>query len=100
MMTLKGLDRPITSKLQEATIMYIVGELNLPDLDAAKETFAMIDADGNGKITKDEMINHKEFNFTKEFVDQIFIQRDINNDGAITLNEWIVSFVDENNLLS
>ena len=38
--------------------------------------------------------------FTPEFVDEIFKARDINNDGHITLNEWIVSFVDENNLLS
>ena len=48
----------MTSKLQEATIMYIVEELNLKDLEIAKETFNLLDLDGDRRITKDEMLNH------------------------------------------
>ena len=92
--------RPMTSKLQEATIMFIVDGLNSADLNAAKEAFTLIDTDRDGKLTREEMLQNQVLEFTPEFVDEIFKARDINNDGHITLNEWIVSFVDENNLLS
>ena len=51
-------ERPMTSKLQEATIMYIVEELNLKDLEVAKETFNLLDLDGDRRITKEEMLNN------------------------------------------
>ena len=80
--------------------MFIVDGLNSADLNATKEAFTLMDTDGDGRLTKEEMLQNKVLEFSSEFVDQIFKSRDINNDGYITLNEWIVSFVDENNLLS
>ena len=45
--------RPMTSTLQEATIMFIVDGLNSADLNAAKEAFTLIDTDRDGKLTKE-----------------------------------------------
>ena len=46
----------MTSKLQEATIMFIVDGLNSADLNATKEAFTLMDTDGDGKLTKEEML--------------------------------------------
>ena len=46
----------MTSKLQEATIMFIVDGLNSADLNAAKEAFTLIDTDRDGKLTREEML--------------------------------------------
>ena len=53
-----------------------------------KELFKKIDFDNDGSITKEEMMDSC-IRFTKQEVDAIFALGDINDDGALDLEEFI-----------
>jgi len=59
-----------------------------PAIDAVKELFKKIDFDNDGSITKEEMLDSC-IRFTKQEVDAIFALGDINDDGALDLEEFI-----------
>jgi len=59
-----------------------------PAIDEVKELFKKIDVDNDGSITKEEMMDCA-IRFTKHEVDAIFALGDINDDGALDLEEFI-----------
>ena len=61
---------------------------NFKNIDDVKASFKLLDADGDGSISRQEMAasGHK---FTKEQIESIFALGDINDDGAIDLEEYI-----------
>merc|ERR1719295_2091910 len=59
-----------------------------PAIDEVKELFKKIDFDNDGSITKQEMMDSC-IRFTKQEVDAIFALGDINDDGALDLEEFI-----------
>merc|ERR1719193_1413932 len=58
------------------------------NIDDVKSAFKMLDADGDGSITRQEMSasGHK---FSQEQIESIFALGDVNDDGAIDLDEFI-----------
>jgi len=59
-----------------------------PNIDAVKELFRKIDFDNDGTITKDELAT-ASMRFTEQEVEAIFALGDINDDGALDLEEFI-----------
>jgi hypothetical protein len=52
-----------------------------------KAAFALIDTNGDGKISRDEMSTSEHFN--SQEIDALFTLGDSNNDGEIDLEEFI-----------
>ena len=61
-----------------------------------EETFKKIDADGDGKVTKDELKKwvesndrmKKQLENNAEFVNKMFDKMDANKDGSVSLEEY------------
>ena len=84
--------------MQAATIIFIVEKLgDGEEMYALRELYEELDKDGNGEITKQEML---DAGWEQNFVDNIFEEADIDKDGNITLNEWIVTFINKKNLIT
>merc|ERR1719292_16239 len=58
------------------------------NIDDVKSAFKMLDADGDGSITRQEMgaSGHK---FSQEQIEALFALGDVNDDGALDLDEFI-----------
>jgi len=61
---------------------------NYPNIEEVKELFRKLDIDNDGSITKEEL-SEASINFTHQEVDAIMSLGDINDDGAIDLEEFI-----------
>ena len=84
--------------MQAATIIFIVEKLgDGEEMYALRELYEELDKDGDGEITKAEML---DAGWDTKFVDNIFDEADIDKDGSITLNEWIVTFINKKDLIT
>jgi len=61
---------------------------NFPNIDQVKDLFKRLDVDNDGSITKAELAESSQ-KFTPQEVDAIMSLGDINDDGAIDLEEFI-----------
>jgi len=57
------------------------------DINSIKRAFAKIDANGDGKVSKDEVASSGTFN--NQEIDALFLLGDSNNDGEIDLEEFL-----------
>ena len=89
------------SIFQKYAIRYLVHNFpQLTDVKNSAKLFYMIDNDGDGKITKDEL--YKGLNITlmkkipKEEFDDFFPNIDLNNSGFIDYEEFVAAAVNKN----
>jgi len=61
---------------------------SFPNIDQVKELFHQLDLDGDGSLSKQEF-NESSKRFSPQEVEAIFALGDINDDGAIDLEEFI-----------
>ena len=89
------------SIFQKYTISYLIHNFpQLTDVKNSAKLFYMIDSEGDGKITKEEL--YKGLNETlmhkiqkKEF-DELFSNLDLNNSGYIDYEEFVAASVNKN----
>jgi calcium-dependent protein kinase len=84
------------SKLKEAVGVYITSQIaSHAELKEIQKVFHNLDKDGNGKITRDELIEEysKNMNFSQaaEVAEKIIKELDQDNDGNIDYTEFVVS---------
>ena len=84
------------SKLKEAVAVYITSQIaSHSELKEVSQIFNDLDKDGNGKITRDELIEQysKCLNFsqTSKVVDKIMQEIDQDGDGCIDYTEFLIS---------
>jgi calcium-dependent protein kinase len=69
-----------------------------------EKIFKAIDADGNGNLDKQEILNGYEEHFgipiSEEEVDKMFKEIDIDGNGTIDYSEFVMATMNEKNLLS
>ena len=53
------------------------------------EVFNLFDVDGSKSIDKEEACNHWKGKFGKLSAKELFNQVDVNNDGEVSLDEWV-----------
>jgi len=93
------------SILKETTLVYLVHNFHdIEDIDNACKLFGILDVDGNGKITKDELFIGlssiiKSENL-KSDVNQIFLNLDIDNSKYISYEEFVRAAIDKNIFLN
>ena len=61
---------------------------NFPNIEEVKELFKKMDYDNDGAVSKEEM-KESSIRFTDNEIDAIFALGDINDDGALDLEEFI-----------
>jgi calcium-dependent protein kinase len=93
------------NKLQQAALAFLVhNSLHLPEVKDIVRIFKNIDANGDGRITKDEMTIAlgKIYNVadTEDEVKEIFANVDNDNNGFIEYEEYIRASIDKTSLLS
>ena len=88
-------------------IAYLVhNNSQLKDYYDAIKLFNQIDEDGDGKISKEELLNGLQYYLESEGeklkndIDLIFNNIDTNHNGFIEYEEFIVAAIDKENLLS
>lgn len=84
------------SKLQNAVQVYTASQIATnQELKEIRKQFQALDKDGNGKLTKNELLQEysKTMNFSQasEVVDKILLELDKDNDGFIDYTEFLVS---------
>jgi calcium-dependent protein kinase len=99
----------IRSQLQNAALQYMVFQLSTKEeLENLANTFKMIDINGNGQISKDELLEgYKaiygdimgEYEIEME-VDMLWDQVDVDGSGEIDYTEWALSTVNKEVLLT
>ena len=94
-----------SSKIQEIALAYLVhNHLELEDVDNASKLFGIIDKNGNGKITKEDLYNGlKEFyksETLKEDVDKIFENLDNTGSKYLDYEEFIRAAIDKSIFLT
>mmetsp|Transcript_32321 Transcript_32321/g.47531 ORF Transcript_32321/g.47531 Transcript_32321/m.47531 type:complete len:134 (-) Transcript_32321:282-683(-) len=57
--------------------------------EKAEEVFRIFDADGSLAISKTESLEHWKGAFAKLSAKEFFNTVDVNNDGSITMDEWM-----------
>eukprot|EP01129_Flabellula_baltica_P000388 TRINITY_DN1040_c0_g1_i1.p1 TRINITY_DN1040_c0_g1~~TRINITY_DN1040_c0_g1_i1.p1 ORF type:complete len:145 (-),score=43.77 TRINITY_DN1040_c0_g1_i1:37-471(-) len=71
----------------------MINEMGMTDDESLKQAFKLFDTDGNGVITRDElkeiMMNLEE-SFDEEELDDMIERADIDHDGQIDLEEFII----------
>jgi calcium-dependent protein kinase len=106
--TLKNLaDFSTRNKLKQAILTFIVTQMtSTAEKDELQRTFQSLDKDGNGVLTKEELIEgyRKVFADKKEQADievaRIIEEVDINNSGYIDFTEFVVAAMNREKLLS
>lgn len=93
------------SKLQQVALAFLVhNSLYLPEVKDLVKIFKNIDSNGDGKITKEEMIVAigKYYNVAdaEEEVDMIFENVDNDNNGYIEYEEYIRASINKKDLLT
>ena len=93
--------------LKSAVIAYLVhNNSQLKDYYDAIKLFNQIDEDGDGKISKEELLNGLQYYLESEGeklqndIDLIFNNIDTNHNNFIEYEEFIVAAIDKENLLS
>ena len=84
------------SKLKEAVYIFLTSQIiSCKELNKIKKHFQMLDKDGNGKITRDELMQEytkvMEFTNASTLVDKIISELDQDGDGNIDYTEFIAS---------
>ena len=84
------------SKLKEAVAIYITSQIaSYSELKEVSKMFNHLDKDGNGKITREELIQEysKNLNFSQTCttVDKIIKEIDQDGDGCIDYTEFLIS---------
>lgn len=84
------------SRLKEAVQIFLASQIvSNEELKEIRKNFQMMDKDGNGKITKDELLQEyrkvMEFSKAEQTVDRIILQLDQDGDGNIDYTEFLVS---------
>ena len=92
-------------KLKQAAMSIIVIQfLNDTDKKQQKELFQAIDKNGDGRLSKEELLDGclKAFGkkMTKEQIDAIFEKVDIDLSGSIDYNEFLLATINESKILS
>jgi len=92
-------------KLQEATWVFLVTYLaSQEEKSELLKTFQMLDANGDGKLTREEIIDGfqriLESENPEEDADAILRQLDNNNSGTIDYTEFVVATINRKTLLS
>ena len=93
------------SKLKQATYAFIASQLlSKQEKEDIDKVFRAMDANGDGKLSKDEIKNgYLEYfgkSLTDEQVDEMFAQVDADGNGEIDYSEFVVATMNEKNLLS
>lgn len=91
--------------MQEATWVFLVTYLaTQEEKSELLKTFQALDANGDGKLTREEIIDgfHRilESENPEEDADAILKQLDNNNSGTIDYTEFVVATINRKNLLS
>jgi calcium-dependent protein kinase len=91
--------------MKQATFSYIAAQLlTKQEKEKLAKIFKDIDVNGDGKLSKEEIMNgfDKYFNKTmnEEEVDKMFESVDTDNSGFIDYSEFIVAAMNEKNLLT
>jgi calcium-dependent protein kinase len=94
-----------SSQIQEIALAYLVhNHLELEEVDNASKLFGIIDKNGNGKITKEDLYNGlKEFyksETLKEDVDKIFENLDNTGGKYLDYEEFIRAAIDKSIFLT
>jgi calcium-dependent protein kinase len=84
------------SKLKEAVHIFLASQIiGNEELKEIRKNFQALDKDGNGKITKSELMEEyckvMEFKEADKLVDSILMKLDQDNDGNIDYTEFLVS---------
>ena len=93
------------NKLRDASILFIITQLlSATDLKFAKSIFLELDENGDGKLSKQELINGYKKYFSEEnteaLVNSIMKEVDTDDNGFIDYNEFLKATVDINKILS
>ena len=94
--------------MQSAAMTFIVCQLaTKKETDGLKETFRMLDKNGNGKISIEELqegyktiYSHLNEDELKKEVTKIMEQADTDGSGEIYYTEWVVATIDKRNLIT
>ena len=94
-------------KLQKATLSYIISQLSTSkDREEMLELFKTLDKDGNGTLSKSELVAgfHRiygnDIEDLEEEVDKIMVNVDANRSGEIDYSEFVVATMNRQKLLS
>ncbi|KAM3133825.1 hypothetical protein pb186bvf_014088 [Paramecium bursaria] len=94
----------IANQLQISITLFMFHQFQSKYQQELFKRFNLIDANNDGKLSKQEMISVYEQNFEKddviEQVDRIFQQVDIDQSGEIDFNEFIVASIDKRDLFT
>ena len=92
----RGVPRNVNPQaMQQAKALYLLQSLDVSDLHHLVREFHRIDADGNGTLDRRELaIFFKKglcHDITKKELDDLFSAMDVNGDGVISLEEFLVA---------
>ena len=89
-----------TNKLQEAVIVFLVGQLaSKKEINNLKKVFIFVDSNGNGTLTKEELVSAWEKAFEEDHqesvnaINNIFDFIDIDGNGTLDYSEWIIATI-------
>jgi calcium-dependent protein kinase len=81
--------------------MYLAVQISEKEIEDLRKIFLKLDKDGNGMISREEMMIGLEYlrkevncNLTNADIDQIFQAMDFDNSGQVDYTEFIASCLD------
>lgn len=79
------------TSIKKASLMYIASKLSENDISKIRSHFKQIDVNGDGVITKDELLGGIQFmsNFPKENMDMVVNSLDVNDNGVVDYTEFL-----------
>jgi calcium-dependent protein kinase len=95
----------IALKMQQAALTYMANHLIKEDeLKQLNKAFKALDADDNGKLSKEELIQGynkiKNCKLNQKELEEIFEAADADNSGEIDYSEWVLAAANKTKLLS
>ena len=91
------------SKLQRATLAFIVSQVMSSDeLGGLKETFRLIDKDGDGMLSREEIKEAMETHtgFNEHNIDALISKVDLDNNGQVNYSEFLAATINWENEMS